>query len=132
MEPHHASPDSHARVVVACGDLMVSSRLDAPGLDVRRCRTEAAVTAARGEDPDAVWVIDLETFGGLPAALHGDTAFTGRIVAFAPHVRTDLIDAARETCDAVFPRGAVVRGFGSVVESVLAGTASSHVACSHD
>lgn len=105
-------------VVLACADLMTASRLDAvPGLDVRTARTATRalelVAAAGG---DAVLVVDLATVGELGELLGGDDApEVAGIVAFAPHVQVERLEAARAWADVVAPRGATVRALADQV-----------------
>lgn len=110
-------------VLLACRDLMTASRLEgADGLDVRRLGSSELVVAAVVEQPEVVVVVDLTAFAELPAALRAadPPACAVPIVAFAPHVRVELLDAARPWSDVVTARGAVVRSLQAQVQRAVA------------
>jgi hypothetical protein len=109
-------------VVLACRELMVASRLElAAGVEVRRAGDDAAVRErlaqaleeAGPQDDGVAVVVDLVGFPELPRTIRSwhDLGGAGAVpvVAFAPHVREDLLDAAREHADVVAARGAVVK-----------------------
>lgn len=90
---------------------MTASRLQLEAGDLRRCSTaERALDALRAA-PGAVLVVDLTAFPDLASRVREEFPGAGRIVGFAPHVRTDLLDAARQWCDDVVPRGSMVKHF---------------------
>lgn len=105
-------------VVLACNDLMTSSRLELiEGLRVRVARNEAAVRAGLAELPDATLVVDLPAFPELLATLSAEDALPTRgSVAFGPHIHEDLLAAAREFAQVVAPRGATVRALREQVQ----------------
>lgn len=104
-------------VVLACTDLMTSSRLElAAGLAVKLARTEGAVRTALAERPDATLVVDLAAFPDLVERLAADAELpAGGCVAFAPHVHEDLLEAARAHAQVVAPRGATMRALADQV-----------------
>jgi hypothetical protein len=103
-------------VLLACSDLMTASRIElAEGVDVARFNDATRLRERLSEVPDAAVVVDLDSFPELPRELRV-AGFDGTIVAFAPHVRTELLDAARSDCDLVAPRGAVVKDLARQVE----------------
>jgi hypothetical protein len=106
------------RVIVACADLMTASNLRAGSqLNPELIRTPDLVVERVAADPLGcrVVVVDLQTMPDLPRMLRNDAAYEGVIVGFAPHVRTDLIHAARPWVTKVVARGAVVQRFDALV-----------------
>jgi hypothetical protein len=105
-------------VVLACSDLMTSSRLELiDGLDVRVERTADGVRRALAELPEATLVVDLPAFPELLRELAAENALPAHgSVAFGPHIHEELLDAAREFAQVVSPRGATVRALRDQVE----------------
>jgi DNA-binding NarL/FixJ family response regulator len=86
------------RIVAITGDLMDRSRISGALDDVEFARDPAACAGA-----DVV-VIDLARDATIVAAVRA-AAPSARIVAFGPHVDTDVLEqAARDGADAVLPR----------------------------
>jgi hypothetical protein len=100
--------------IVASSDLMTGSRFVAEGVVCLVRRSADAAMAAAGEHPDAAVFVDLTAFPELPAQIaHRE----GPVHGFAPHVREDLLDAARDACASVLPRGAAIKRFGVLARS---------------
>ena len=86
------------RIVAITSDLMDRSRISGAVDGVEFARDAAACSGA-----DVV-VIDLARDAALVAAVRAAAA-TARIVAFGPHVDTDVLEqATRDGADAVLPR----------------------------
>lgn len=106
-------------ILLACSDLMTASRIEAgAGLaEVRTVRSAVALLDAVRGNSDAVVAIDLTAFPDLVSDLRADGAPPcAGIVAFAPHVHTELLDAARDVADVVAPRGAAVRSITALAD----------------
>lgn len=129
VDPETAAGDDPPRIAVLA-DLMFGARIRAAAdaidattvLSTRPDRIVAAVAAGA----DSVFV-DLDTRAADPVALIGrlregaDTRGV-HIVAFASHVRTDLIEAAHDAgADRVLTRGAFARLLPELVRDPLAG-----------
>jgi hypothetical protein len=106
-------------VLLACKDLMTASRLEAAeGVEVRRIGTEERLLEALAEAPEAVVVVDLTAFPGLPERLAAaDSPQCAGVVAFAPHVHEELLEQARAWADVVAPRGSVVKALEARVQA---------------
>jgi hypothetical protein len=105
----------HVETILACSDLMTSSRIELQsGVPLRRIARRDAVVEALREAPAVAVVVDLTAFPDLPADLR-NRGHEGAIIGFAPHVRTDLIEAAAPHCNQVLPRGAVARKLAQVL-----------------
>ena len=104
-------------VVVACSDLMTASRFESSDARVQRCSTEDRALEAVVASPGCTCVIDLLAFPDLAERLHEmrKTGPPARILGFAPHVHEELLEAARQWCDSVYPRGAMVKNFARIV-----------------
>ena len=115
------------RVLLACRDLMTSSRLElAEGVDVTTFGSADRLLEALADAPDAVVVVDLTGFADLPPRLRAaDAPQHAGIVAFAPHIHEDVLDAARRDADLVAPRGAVANGLRALVERARARRAAA-------
>lgn len=112
-------------VLLACSDLMTTSRLAGDGLELRRCGGLDAVVRGLAEHPAAAVVIDLQSYPDLPRELHelstADPSISPRgVVAFAPHVRAELLEAARPWSDVVVSRGAVIKRLAALVDRARA------------
>ncbi len=106
-------------VLLACRDLMTSSRLElAAGVDVVRAGSEDRLDEELQSHPDAVVVVDLTAFADVPGRIRASEP-DRVIVAFAPHVHEDLLDAAREHADLVVPRGSVMQGLDRQVRRAI-------------
>lgn len=109
-------------VIVVCADIMTASNIAASSaLEPVVVRSaEAAVGVITGLGDDVVVLIDLQEFVDLARDLRDDHNFAGVIIGFAPHVRTDLLDAARPFVTSLKSRGAVVQRLDDVVRSAIA------------
>jgi DNA-binding NarL/FixJ family response regulator len=130
MAEPESVPGGEPPHIAVFADLLFGSRVraaaDAIGtatvLSTRPDRIVEAVAAGAG-----TVFIDLDTRAADPVALIGrlrDGADTrgARIVAFASHVRTDLIEAARNAgADRVLARGAFARSLPALVRDPLSG-----------
>lgn len=109
--------DSHADVIAVCDDLIVATRIAdgaarvgrvaqcAPSLEALRSIANRC-TRLILLDLSLASRIDLETLG----AIRTQCAERVRIVAFGPHIDTDLLETARSAgCDQVLPRSAFFR-----------------------
>lgn len=108
------------RVLLACPDLMTSSRLELlEGVEVRRFSDEARLIAALEADPEAFVVIDLPAFPDLAERLAAvDAPTCAGVLGFAPHIHEELLEHNRQFADLVSPRGAVVRSLVAQLERV--------------
>lgn len=109
-------------VLLICRDLMTASRLElADGVRVTRAPTgDRALELAAADGARYVAVVDLATTADL--SIMPDLAISPGIVAtlaFAPHVRTDLLTAARPNADRVVARGAVMQDLRGQVERAV-------------
>lgn len=102
-------------VVVACPDLMTASRFSAENVDVTVGRTDAQALE-HVERGATTCLVDLAAFPDLPRQLRELHGGTVRIVGFAPHVQMDVLEAGKEFCDLVVPRGAAVKRFAALAE----------------
>jgi hypothetical protein len=111
-------------VLLACRDLMTRSRIEAAAQDdlvIRACSSSERIWQALAEHPDAVVAVDLTAFPDLPSELAApDAPAHAGVVAFAPHVQVELMDAARGVVDVVAPRGAAVRSMAALAERARA------------
>ncbi len=115
-------------ILYFAADLLWATRIKATADDLdiscRPVRTSEMLDARLADSKPTALVLDLETGeSGIDLLRHlrmreverGDTTRI-RVVAFGPHVRTDLIDAARGAgADEVFARGAFDRRLPEVL-----------------
>ena len=96
-------------VVALVSDLMFSTKISSTGAAVN-VPVRVVRTADDIEPGPALLLVDLDADGALDAIERCRTMIPApRIVAFGPHVRTDLLAAAREAgADEVLPRSAFV------------------------
>ena len=114
------------RVVAAIPDLFFSSKVLGParrlGIEVRIAASPQALLDGASEGPDLV-IVDLEAAAVNPLesirsirSMHGGRP---RLVAFANHVREDLLSAARDAgCEEVLGRGALAAGLPRLLASL--------------
>jgi hypothetical protein len=113
------------RVLVACPDLMTSSRFSGEGIDVVVAGRIEKVWATFEQGVDVV-LIDLPSFPELAEQMRGRVGAEGpAILGFAPHVHEGLLEAAKAWCDRVYPRGAIVSGFERIIGKHAAAKASA-------
>ncbi len=121
------TPDGSGRVLAAVEDLLFRSRIqktaEALGLQAEfPRRREALLEALRNAPPDLL-ILDLESrrFRPLELLREAEDALAGvEVVGFVPHVRGDLVRAARKAgCGRVMARGA----FAGELPAILSGAA---------
>ena len=99
-------------IIVLTDELMLASRFETSGVQLRVERDpEAVLDRCRAGDPVLV-VVDLDRFTTIAQQVREALVaggVDGYILGFAPHVRADLIRQARDVCDTVVARGAVIR-----------------------
>jgi hypothetical protein len=102
---------------------MTASRLEGTeGLDVRRISSEARLFdqfESIESSESVVVVIDLTAFPNVPERLLEEDFREHAIIAFAPHVQEELLEAARPSVDLALPRGAVVKRLRTQVERAI-------------
>ena len=100
---------------VLCDDLMFTSRITgtarALGLEMRTCRTPAALEALAAAQPLVCVLLDVHhaelDVAALVPRLKADRAC--RVIAFGSHVAVDVLRAAQTAgCDVVLPRSQFV------------------------
>lgn len=114
-------------VLVVVDDLLFSSKIRAvakhTGIDLRFARTPAEVLSRAKSEPPSLAIFDLDSTKtdpvGTIAALKADPALAGiRTLAFASHVHTALIGAARKAgADEVLPRSAFAGNLADILLS---------------
>lgn len=103
-----------ATVILICADLMTSSRIELQRADgIRTMRSIETALAAAGAD--TVLLLDLNGFPDGAEQIRSTHGFRGTLIAFAPHVRVDLIEQARPYCTKVVARGAVMQRLDQVI-----------------
>lgn len=115
-------------IVYLAADLLWATRIkstaDALGLPCRPIRDPTMLSArlAEGGVGGAIFDLDAEPAIELLARLREDPAGSRvRVVAFGPHVRTDLLESARAAgADLVLPRGAFDRQLQDILRSLAA------------
>jgi CheY-like chemotaxis protein len=115
-------------VLAIVDDLMFASKIRAAagqlGIPVAFARSSAAALAAVRESPPALVILDLNNSRtdplGTVAALKRDPSTTAiRTVAYASHVLTEVIDAARQAgVDEVLARSAFTARLPEILASV--------------
>ena len=114
-------------VLVVVDDLLFRSKIRAvakhAGVDLAFARTPAEVLDRAKSEPPALAIFDLDSAKTEPvatiAALKADPALAGiRTLAFASHVHTALIGAARQAgADQVLPRSAFAGNLADILLS---------------
>jgi DNA-binding NarL/FixJ family response regulator len=114
-------------VLVAVDDLLFSSKIRAvakhAGVELTFARTPADILERARTDRPALVIFDLDSAKADPVgtigALKGDPALANiRTLAFASHVHTALIAAARKAgAEQVLPRSAFVGNLADILQS---------------
>ena len=122
-----ADPTVRKRVLAAIPDLFFGSKVSGAaaklGIHVQIAVTRQAVLAAALSKPDLV-IVDLDAPAVDPIGLVGElrsgsAARPPRVVAFASHVRDDLLAAARAAgYDQVLTRGALATALPQLLASL--------------
>jgi CheY-like chemotaxis protein len=126
VAPNAAKAPFDVSVLYLTNDLVFSSRVAAAG---RSAGVPVRVTAAPGqladalrEEPAGLLLLDLTTPGLDPAALLASLETSSarpRILAYAPHVMTGRLQAARDAgCDQVLTRGQFHSQLEAIVDSI--------------
>ncbi len=105
-------------VAVFTGDLIFSAKVSSTGAAVN-VPVRVVRTVVDLEPGASMLLVDLDADGALDAIDRCRTMVpTPRIVAFGPHVRADLLTAAREAgADEVLPRSAFVARLPQLLQS---------------
>jgi CheY-like chemotaxis protein len=127
VAPNAAKAPSDVSVVYLTNDLVFSSRVAAAGrsagVPVRVAATPGQLVDVLQDEPAGLLLLDLTTPGLDPAALLAsldNLSARPRIVAYAPHVMTSRLQAARDAgCVQVLTRGQ----FHSQLEAIVASIA---------
>lgn len=107
-------PES-GRIVALVRDLMFGSRVRGVAPEAVLVQRSEAMEGAVGADTVLV-IVELEAPGAMEAVrVVRDRAPGARIVAFAPHVLEERLEAARAAGAEVFPRGAFVKRLPELV-----------------
>lgn len=111
--------DDLLHIGLACSDLMTASRFDGdPSIKTVPARNAAAIARiSEAPDPPRIWLVDLSEFAEDIPSIR-TLVPNSYIIGFAPHVKVDLLEQGRSSCDKVLARGAVVRSFGTIVRKV--------------
>lgn len=106
---------SGRRVAALVLDLMFASRVRGAAPEAGIARTPGALLAAVGPGTRLV-LVDLQAAGALEA-IRGvvQRSPAPRVVAWAPHVLEDVLEAAREAGAEVMARGAFVKALPGLV-----------------
>ncbi len=110
-------------IVFVTGDLMftgsVTSIASEQGIDIAICSGSSAARSAADESCEGV-IVDLETNGlDLPSLVAAAHSRQRRVVAYAPHVHEQRMQAAQQAgCDLVLTRGQFSRQIPEILSNL--------------
>jgi AmiR/NasT family two-component response regulator len=113
-----------SNVLILCRDLFFSSQLQGAaqraGGQPRLALSQTQVLSILNEGPADAVIVDLETPNLDLPALRAALPSPGRLLAFGPHVRAELLESAAQAgCDAVLTRGQAAAALEEVLRRVI-------------